>query len=104
MLVRGSEQMRLQRLAIADDARKSCEVKRETDCSSVWMRAYFEAEKFQYDTPVLLKPGVLEGLLPVLAGWLIAYGIVFGFRWVREGFNLDRRSASNPRDASNARH
>ena len=41
----------LQRLSIADDAQRSCQERREKDCSGVWMRAYFEAEKRQRDTP-----------------------------------------------------
>lgn len=103
MLVRGSEQMRVQRLSIADDAQKSCQERREKDCSGVWMRAYFETERRQRDTPDLLKPGVLEGLVPVLVGWLIAYGVVSSVRWIRDGFKLDRRSASNPGDSDDAR-
>lgn len=100
MLVRGSEQMRVERLSIPDAAQKSCQERQEKDCPSVWMRTYFEVEKRQRDTPDLAKPGVLEGILPVLVGWLIAYGVVSAVRWIRDGFKLDRPFASNPGDSN----
>jgi hypothetical protein len=42
-------------------------------------------------------------LIPVLADWLIVYAIVSAVRWIREGFELDRRSAGNPGDSDDAR-
>ena len=89
MLVQGSDRMRAQRFAIADESKKTCEKKSEKtgeDCSGVWMRAYFAAEQLDRDRPALLQPGMLEALLPVLAGWLIVFGAISAFRWVVEGF------------------
>jgi hypothetical protein len=91
MLARSSQHMLALRLAIADEAKKSCEKKNETDCSQVWIPAYFEAQKRDDDLPTRLKPGIVEAFVPVLAGWLIAYGIILAMRWVAEGFRLDRR-------------
>jgi hypothetical protein len=88
--LRDSEQMRVQRLSIADDAQKSCQERRERDCSGLWMRAYFEAGKLQRD-------------IPALVGWLIGYGVVSAVRWIRDGFKLDRRVARNPGDSNDAR-
>jgi hypothetical protein len=90
MLYRGSEQMRVQRLAFADEAKKSCEASSEKDCSGAWIRAYFEAQKRQDDLPDLLKPGAFEAFIPVLIAWLTAYGIVSAVRWVAEGFKQER--------------
>src|SRR5262245_1961517 len=84
--------MRVERLAIADGAKKLCEERSEKDCSKAWMRAYFETENRQRDTFLLLKPGAIEAFVPVLVGWLIAYGIVSATRWVADGFKQGQRA------------
>jgi hypothetical protein len=93
MPVRGSEYVHARRIGIADADRKSCEERSKKtgeDCSGVWFRSYTEVEKLDHDTPAILKPGIPEALFPVLAGRLIAYGII----WVAEGFKKDRRSGA----------
>src|SRR6476660_4925489 len=84
MLVRGSEHMHAQRIAIADGSKKSFERNKEkgVECFRVWFRTYIEAEQRDRDRPVLLNPGVFEAFLPVLAGWLIAFGFILAIRWV----------------------
>jgi hypothetical protein len=100
MLYRGSEQMRAEVLATADDAKKSCEEKGEKDCSRAWIDAYLEADKRQFETPGFLKPGFFEAVVPVLVGWLTAYGIISATRWVAEGFRLVRNQREHS-DRSN---
>jgi hypothetical protein len=95
MLYRGSEQMRLQVLAAADEAKRSCEERGEKDCSGAWMRAYFATQKRQDDTPEMFRPGFLEAFVPVLVGWLIAYGVISATRWVAEGFRLEQRTTAD---------
>jgi hypothetical protein len=94
MLVRSSDEMRALRLAIADDRKKSC-VERSTktgeDCSTVWLRTYSEAEQRDRELPALI-PEIVKALIPVLAAWLIVYGIISAIRWVSEGFSKDSAS------------
>jgi len=94
MVERGREQLGVWVQTSADAAKDFCLRRNETEgrqdnCWVAWSKAYFEAQQRNRDIPYVLKPGVMEALLPVAAAWLIACGVIAAFRWVAEGIRKD---------------
>jgi hypothetical protein len=89
MLGRSSKQMLAHEVAIADEAKNSCESKTGQDCSKVRVRTYHEAYERDHAAGSLL-PRIFEAMFPALVGWLIAYGIISVNRRVRRGWKMKR--------------